>query len=260
MTIHLIRSRSVHNTGIRAFPFFLLLDLMTTKRITILFFILLPPMLLLSQGAVRYDVFEASEGVFKIKVSEGLNFQRDYEVQGSPYLAMEFTEAKWVVKGQFEKKVKMRYDAYRDNIQLIQNGKQIFLVKDKDVEATIDGKRYQYLNYLDHDNLKSGYMNPLNNGKTMLYAKTLKIVKPPIFPLHGYESITPATFGTKIIHYIQRAGKMPTPLQDLSRKEVFAVLWDKYSALKKYARHNKLHLRTEAEVIRILEYYEESVD
>lgn len=240
-----------------SFAVFLLSGQMTTKRLIILFFFLLLPILLLSQRPVRYDVFEASEGVFKIKVSEGLDFQRDYEVQGSPYLEIEFKEAKWIVKGQFEKKVKMRYDAYRDNIQLIQNGKQAILVKNLAIEAEIAKTRYRYLDYLDHDNLKSGYMNPLNDSKTMLYARIIKIVKPPIFPLHGYNFITPATFETKIIHYIQRAGKTPTPLQDLSRKEVFAVLWDKYSALKKYARHNKLHMRTEAEVIKVLSYYDQ---
>ena len=85
----------------------------------------------------------------------------------------------------------MRYDAYRDNIQLIQDGKKVFLVKDEDIEAIIDGDRYQYRSYLDNENITSGYLRPLNNGNgnTKLYARTLKFVKPPWFPLNGYDQL-----------------------------------------------------------------------
>jgi hypothetical protein len=46
------------------------------------------------------------------------------------------------------------------------------------------------------------------------------------------------------------------PLNDLSRKEIFAVLWEHYSDLRKYARENKLRMRTEEEVIQVLDYYD----
>ena len=201
-------------------------------------------------------VSEEPGDVFKVRMTDVGGFQRRLVVQGSPYLSKEFKDAKWIAKGQFEKKVKMRYDAYRDNIQLIQNGKQSLLVKAKDVEAEIDGKLYQYIDYLDHDNLKSGYFTPLNEGKTLLFSRTAMIIIPPRMPENGYEFVQPAKFEAKTIHYIKRSGKTATPLQDLSRKEVLAVLWDKYSELRTYARKNKLRLRTEAEVIRVLEYYD----
>lgn len=205
----------------------------------------------------RQLVLEEPGDVFKVRIPDMGGFERKLIVQGEPYLHKEFKDAKWIAKGQLEKKVKMRYDAYRDNIQLIQDGKKVFLLKDEDIEAIIAGERYQYRSYLDNENITSGYLRPLNNGNTKLYARAMKFVKPPWFPLNGYDQLEPPKFETKIIHYIQRQGKTATPLQDLSRKEVFAVLWDKYSELRKYARKNKLHLRTEEEVIQVLEYYDQ---
>lgn len=201
-------------------------------------------------------VIEEPGDVFKVRIQNMGGFERYLTVQGSPYIDDEFQEGKWIVKGQFERKVKMRHHAYHDEIQLIQNGKQVLMVKEGDVEASIAGKRYQYRNFLEKDNIISGYLIPLNKGKTKLYVRHIKIVRPPWLPLNGYDVLEPPKFETKTIYYIERLGKTPTPLQDLSRKEVFAVLWDKYSKLRKYARKNKLWIRTEEEAIAILAYYD----
>ena len=60
----------------------------------------------------------------------------------------------------------------------------------------------------------------------------------------------------KKTYFVKGSNKPAIPLAHLSRKEVFAVLWDKYSELRKYARNNKLHMRTEEEVIQVLSYYD----
>lgn len=208
----------------------------------------------------RHLVLEEADDVFKVRLPEiqtaGMPLIRYAKVIGGPYLDKEFKFGKLIMKGDPEKDVKMRYDAYRDDIQIIQNEKQMYLVKNEDIEAIIEGKRYQYRNYLDNDNVTSGYLIPLNTGNTKLYSRITKYVTPPRLPVNGYDTFQQPEFKIKIIYYIKREGKTATPLQDLSRKEVFAVLWDKYSELRKYARKNKLHLRTEEEVVHILEYYD----
>ena len=57
-------------------------------------------------------------------------------------------------------------------------------------------------------------------------------------------------------NYIQKENREAKPLAHLSRKEVFAVLWEKYSELRKYARKNKLQMRDEKEVIQVLGHYD----
>ena len=153
----------------------------------------------------RFELLENGD-VLKVRVTDGSYFQRDYDVKGTPYLNEQFQLGKWITKNKRTIGVPLRYDTYRDVIQLVHKGERGLLTKSENVEAEIAGRRYLYRDYLDHNNLKSGYLTPLNEGKTLLYSRTSKIIVPPRMPENGYEFVESAKFKTKIIQYIKRHG------------------------------------------------------
>jgi hypothetical protein len=194
---------------------------------------------------------------FTIRVKDIDRIERDYIVEGTPYLEKEFKLGYWYLNGKKQKELAMRFDAYHDAVQLLQDSQKIFMLKNPDVEAHFDGKTYRYIEYMDHGNLKAGYFTPLNDGETLLYLRTTKSIIGPIKPENGYAEFKQPLFQTTISYYIKPKGKPAMPLLGLSRKEVFAVLWDKYSELRSYARKHKLNVRDEAEAVAILAYYDE---
>ncbi|MCJ7468523.1 MAG: hypothetical protein MUO53_17730 [Maribacter sp.] len=194
---------------------------------------------------------------FKITVKDIDRIEREYIVAGTPYLDKEFKLGYWFLNGRKQKELAMRYDAYHDAIQFLQDDQKVFMTKNLDVEVHIEGKTYHYDDYLDHGNQKQGYFTPVNDGETLLYLRTSKTIKGPIKPENGYAEFKQPEFQTTISYYIKPKGKPAMPLFGLSRKEVFAVLWDKYSELRTYARSHKLNARNEAEVTMILAYYDQ---
>jgi hypothetical protein len=194
---------------------------------------------------------------FKITVKDIDRIERDYIVEGTPYLNQEFKLGYWYLDGRKQKELAMRFDAYHDAVQLMQDDQKVFMSKSADIEARFDGKTYRYIDYMDHGNQKEGYFTPLNEGETLLYLRTIKSIKGPVKPENGYAEFKQPLFQTTISYYIKPKGKPAMPLLGLSRKEVFAVLWDKYSELRSYARTHKLNIRDEAEAVAILAYYDQ---
>ncbi len=219
----------------------------TFRKSSILLAILLPVICLA----------QADDEPFKITTRDINRIEHEYLVAGSPYLDQEFKLGQWFLYGKKQKELAMRFDAYHDAVQFLQDDQKVFLSKSKDIEAHIDGKTYQYIDYLDHGNLKAGYFIRLNDGETLLYLRTIKTIKGPIDPENGYTQFKPPKFETNVSYYIKPKGKPAMPLLGLSRKEVFAVLWDKYSELRTYAREHKFQVRDEAETVMLLAYYDQ---
>ncbi|WP_273565793.1 hypothetical protein [Maribacter halichondriae] len=203
----------------------------------------------------RFEVLENGDE-FTLKVSRTIDDQRDFVVEGSPYLDKEFKPGRWKLANRSSQEASMRYNGYYDAIQLNQNGDTFYLRKSPDVTAEIGGIRYEFVAYLNHGNLKSGYMTPLNQGNTVLYLRSTKILIPPRRPQHGYDLPKPPKFESRMEYYLKQKNRPAKALLNLSRKEVFAVLWDKYSELRKYAKQNKLDMRSQEEVIQVLKYYD----
>tara|TARA_R110002167_G_scaffold58974_13_gene167027 strand:- start:773 stop:1483 length:711 start_codon:yes stop_codon:yes gene_type:complete len=213
-------------------------------------FLLLLPCLNFAQA-------ESEEAITLKYKYPGMNFYREVLVKGSVYLDGAFQTGEWVVNGKYRKEAKMRYNAYRDIFELQgPNHKITTLVKDPQMEAILQGKLYRYIDYLDHNNLKSGYFTPLNKGTTLLYARAIKVIPQLHFPEHGYETFKAPEFQLELSYYIKRVGRPAVKLSGLGKKEVFAVLWDRFSELKKFAKKNGLHLRSEEEVVKALQYYD----
>ncbi len=222
--------------------------------VVLLIFFLGPATISLGQMSVVKE-----GGVYKLNYKEaGLpsNTQRKFIIRGHPFLKEEFELGQVFLNGIATEKL-MRYNAYLDKFELPDsNKKTVDLIKSPDIEVKFKGNTYRYLSYIEHGNERSAYLNPLNEGHTQLFVQTRKTILPFKKPENGYEVSRLPEFVTKTMYFIKKRNRPAVPLAHLSRKEVFAVLWDKYSELRKYARKNKLHMRSEEEVIQVLDYYQ----
>ncbi len=219
------------------------------KLIFLLFFFVFPLTILC-------QLSEAEPVIISYKLP-GASTDRQVYVSGNAYWNQEFKTGKIFLHGKGQKTAFLRYDAYRDRFEILK-GKDIlgYVYKDSDVNIILEREKIEYIEYLDHGNLKKGYFIPLNLGQTVLYLRRQKIIPEIELPEHGYEDFKPPAFEKKITYYLRKKDSPAKELNDLSRKEVFAVLWDKYSELRQYARKNRLYMRTEEEVIRVLAHYD----
>ncbi len=202
------------------------------------------------------DVVKVSYNMPREDASLAL-MEHQFTVKGSPYIEKAFKMGSVVRNKNRKDSVFMRFNAYRDYIEFLDDHqKNLVLLQDEEIEATLAGTTYRYIPYISGNETRSGYFNPLSEGETALYRKTTKTIPKFEFPAHGYESFKPPQFMTRTHYYIKKKLGPAKKLAHLSRKEVFAILWDKYSELRSYSKKHRLKLRTEAEVIQILEYYD----
>lgn len=180
----------------------------------------------------------------------------EWPVDGTVYLDKQFKRGFAILNGHKNEELLLRYDAYSDEIEYLDDdGKRMLFKRSEHTGVVIDSISYRFIEYFDSGNVKSGFFNPLNEGGTVLYLRNSKTIFYKT-PENGYESFVPPKFVLKTSYYLKRKDRPAMPLNDLSRKEIFAVLWEHYSDLRRYARENKLRMRTEEEVIQVLNYYD----
>ncbi|WP_425235872.1 hypothetical protein [Ulvibacterium sp.] len=179
----------------------------------------------------------------------------EWPVEGTVYMDKQFRKGYVLVNGYKNEELALRYDAYSDEIEYLDDGKRMLFYKSDHTEVRIDSVVYRLVDYFDRGNVKSGFFTPLNQGETVLYLRNTKTIFYKA-PENGYESFVPPKFMLKTSYYLKRKDRPAMSLNDLSKKEIFAALWEHYSDLRKYARENKLRMRTEEEVIQVLNYYD----
>ncbi|NHF58342.1 hypothetical protein FK220_003255 [Flavobacteriaceae bacterium TP-CH-4] len=180
----------------------------------------------------------------------------DYNVEGLPYINENFINGV-VINRNTKLTIPLRYNAYSDTFQAIDlQGDHNDVLKRRYISVRLGDTLYQYFVFEDHLKFKKGYFKVISDGETKLLSRTVKTIQDYIVPEHGYERGERPKFLTHTHYYIKKLGKPAKKLAHLSRKEVFAVLWDKFAELRSYARKNKLRLRSVEEVVQTLAYYD----
>jgi hypothetical protein len=117
----------------------------------------------------------------------------EWPVEGTVYADQQFKKGHALVNGYKNKELLLRYDAYSDEIEYLDDGKRMLFQKSEHMEVSIDSILYQFIDYSDKGNVKSGFFNPLNEGETVLYLRNVKTVFYKT-PENGYESFVPPKF------------------------------------------------------------------
>jgi hypothetical protein len=153
--------------------------------------------------------------------------------------------------------IPMRYNAYADEIEIkshVSEKNYGALMKDPSIYVKINKDIYVFIPYED-SNEKGGYFNILADGKTYdLYKKTTAYFQEPQKARTSYQNDTPPTFGKATKYYLVQNGKffeLPT-----NKAKVLKVMDSKKSELKTYIGENNLDVDKEADLIKVVTYYD----
>lgn len=179
------------------------------------------------------------------------------ETQGSPYLNDSFQSGIVYIPTTEERfGYQMRYNIYNDVIE-IQNSedKSIYSVRrNSSYICAIQDKMFKYLEYTNKNNeSKSGYFHEIVSGKNSLLIKyycdyeAVKAGKPPVF----HE--TPAKFVRQKSYFLYDEDSLM--LIPTNKKKLLVIFGKNSSKVKNYIKTNKLNLKKERDLMRIISFY-----
>lgn len=180
------------------------------------------------------------------------------KIKGSPYKDENFIDGFVYIKDSDSRiTAGFRYNIYNDAIEFIDTKDQSIkaLHKKEGMDFTFGDESYIYKNKDTSKNIKSGYYKVLlmNEDATSLFVKySCDFIQeiPAPTPL---QQATLAEFKTKTSYYILIEGIM----KDLpkSKKKIIEVFSSHRSEMKTYISKNKLNVKNEKDLIRIVSYY-----
>ena len=179
----------------------------------------------------------------------------EVEIQGSPYMDELYKKGATIVYGKKAREALMRYDAYNDVIEIIdENGKARSMLRQRNIVAELDGKSYVVMEYMDEGKTKLGYFNPLNDGEIQLLWKPKKIFVQAENPDNGYDTYSPPTYKDISSHFIKNGNEPAEPI-NLSKRNLIKYLEKDLKSIKEYIKKNNLNLRNESDAISLINFY-----
>lgn len=212
----------------------------------LLFLILITPAILCSQFSNRNRVMSHSQIQ---TVSE------EVPIEGTPFMNPTYKLGETIISGKSKTKALMRYNAYYDSIELLdKNNTPRKLLRRKSIHAIFDGKTYQIFEYTEAGKKREGYFNPLNVGQVKLLFKPKKMFVQAKIPEHGYDNYEPPTYQDISAYYIINGEDIAIKTR-LNKKQILKHLDKNTSQIRKFISNQKLNLKKETDVIRLIDYY-----
>jgi len=185
----------------------------------------------------------------------------DNQVEGSVYFEPKFKEGNIVhLDKEIDIKTKLRYNAFNDEIELIDNsnGSESIKVaiKDLDIISYFDDKEFIFMSYIDSNKENTeGYLNPIYKGpRVNIYKKERKKF------LKGKESVNsldiahPPKYTDEIEYYISVNESKPSFVK-LSKKSILNT-FNKSNLIKSFSSKNRLKFSEISSLIEIARFYE----
>lgn len=206
--------------------------------------------LLLSRSAVSQNLDLPME--YLQNNASGKNLIPD-NVDGSPYYDESWTYGTVHINETTYQR-ELRYNAYKDELEMKDKGQILNLMKRGYIWANIGSKTYRIEEYItDGEQTRQGYFIKLNKGTARLLVRKQKELMAAQAAASSYQRDRPARFIDKESYYL-KVGERPASEIKLKEKDLLDNL-DKEAQLKAYIKANKLKLKTEDEVIQLLVYY-----
>ncbi|MCK8522773.1 hypothetical protein M0D21_14425 [Aquimarina sp. D1M17] len=145
----------------------------------------------------------------------------------------------------------VRYNAYNDEMEIMDNGKKSALLKEDDMAVVFKNYMYKVLSH----NGESRYFVVFNgNQKTSLVLRAKKIISKPVKPSSGLGGTMPATFTDDDRYYIRNLAGNLIDVK-LKKKDILRVLGNKKSEIEKFVSSRKLSYKKENDLVAIVDYY-----
>lgn len=196
----------------------------------------------LNEKALAFGLTEAEFNIIKFEAYDHANFRVGNIYQDDRLL---------------RSNVPMRYNAYADEIEIkshVSEENYGALMKDPSIYVKIDNDIYVFIPY-EGSNENGGYFNILADGKTYdLYKKITAVFLEPQKAKTSYQRDTPPAFEKTTKYYLVQNGtflEMPT-----SKAKVLKVMDSKNSEVKTYIGENNLDVDKEADLIKVVTYFD----
>ncbi len=176
------------------------------------------------------------------------------EYDGSLYLKARYKESSVIDEktGTFD--VKLKYNIFTDALEHSQGSKLYEIQKSPTVHARIDGDYFYYCDFKNQRGLKrDGYYVLVElNDKYRIYKRfTLDIKEPSKNTLTQISE--PGELRMLTTYYLEEAGMvMELPM---NKKDMLAAFSDKENELKEYVKSEKIRLKKEEDLIRLVARY-----
>ncbi|MDY8137713.1 hypothetical protein [Aquimarina sp. 2201CG5-10] len=173
-------------------------------------------------------------------------------IAGSKYHEEKYKMATVYLNGKVIHEYAIRYNAYHDEIEILNGEKPFALLKQDGVEVVL--KNYSYVMMKNDVGIKGYFIDFNKDASTSLVLKPKKTLKKAVEPSSGLGGTMPPTFTEDYQYYIKdKSGNLKTVR--LKKKDLLKVLNDKKSEIEKYASSSKLSYKKEKDVIKILDHY-----
>ncbi|UZO81189.1 hypothetical protein NBT05_01640 [Aquimarina sp. ERC-38] len=177
------------------------------------------------------------------------------EYEGSIYNSLKFSNASVIDEksGTFE--AKLRYNIYLDIIEHKNENGLYKLVTSPTTHARIDNNYHYYCEFRNQRGLKqSGYYILVElNERYRIYKKYDLDIRNPVKKSASINVLEPGKIRKEVTYYLEERGTiMELPVD---KKEMLAVFSDKADDLKSYMKSEKIKLRKEEDLVRLVSRY-----
>ena len=176
------------------------------------------------------------------------------DATGSPYINEAYMPAK--VTGFDGLAPPIRYNAEKDEMEFLKDGKKYYIIKQDSVEINFYSKKYKYLNYQDKKEEKYGYLVVLVYDVKQtysLYKKEKITLVPRVEAKSGYDEARPANYRKEedkfYIAFSNKIIAMPN-----KKKELLALVPNQVEAIESYLKANKVSFDNESHLIELVKF------
>ncbi len=174
-------------------------------------------------------------------------------VQGSKYLDENFQNGKIIFNNK-EIITPLRYNVLIDEFELknIADEEVASIVRSKELKFQLGSANFAMFNYINKDGIKAdGYFEILNDGPIQLLKKNNVTYNEAEPAANSYSQAKPARYVTSTEYFLAQE-QQPAENISLRKKNILRVLDSQ--AAQGYVKDNKLKLKSETEVIQLLDY------
>ncbi|CAI8832697.1 hypothetical protein [Chryseobacterium sp. IT-36CA2] len=203
-----------------------------------------------AQQSLNINNVTSSQSVFESVVASANGAPIKYEdIQGSPYQSPLFQKAS---VGEKYGNIDVRYNAYTDDIEFLNNGKTEVLPKQDDFARIEVLSSKQAFVYFKNTSEPKGYLTEIVKGKNPVYKKEKVIFKDASAAANTYQTGKPAMFVKQDpVYYIKTASGNMNKVSSL--KKITDLFPEKEKEYNTYIKSNNLKF-TDADIAKLMAF------
>ncbi len=209
------------------------------KKITTIFFLLAFYFISYSQ----YEHYQIGQGRSPLILQE-----EEALIESHNYLKNDWTKGNMILKDKgLLSNMEFKYDILNDKIEF----KSVLNPKSVDI-VTIGDKFFIYTEFKDGDYIRNGYFQMIFDGDVRLLIRRTVEIKTGKKGAYGFKS-----YSIVREKYFIKIGNKPAIPFDRRKGEILDILSDEKNGIKDYVKSNKLNIKRDPDLIKVLEHFEE---